>query len=86
MLCVCFPRNCGAVSRTFCLSQQIPIIDDGEWSDRDEAEGEEDELEEDEEEEEESQANKKNKAEEPGNEGETQVAKPDSSPPPSIKQ
>ena len=25
--------------------QQIPIIDDGEWSDRDEAEGDEDELE-----------------------------------------
>lgn len=27
--------------------QQIPIIDDGEWSDRDEAEGDEDELEDD---------------------------------------
>ncbi|KAA0186874.1 hypothetical protein HAZT_HAZT006776 [Hyalella azteca] len=30
--------------------EQIPIIDDGEWSDRDEAEGDEDELEEDEDE------------------------------------
>ncbi|KAG0699699.1 Sentrin-specific protease 7 [Chionoecetes opilio] len=64
---------------------EIPIIDDGEWSDRDEAEGEEDELEEDDEEEEESQASKKSKVA-PGIEGETEVAKPDSSPPPSIRQ
>ena len=78
-------HNC-PVSKLFWLLQQIPIIDDGEWSDRDEAEGEEDELEEDEEEEEESHVNKKIKGEEPCDKGETQVAKADSSPPPSIKQ
>lgn len=64
---------------------EIPIIDDGEWSDRDEAEGDEDELEEDEEEEEE-QSTKKNKEEESNTEEENQSEKPDSTPPPSIKQ
>ncbi|KAF2356454.1 Ulp1 protease family C-terminal catalytic domain [Trinorchestia longiramus] len=33
--------------KTKIRHEQIPIIDDGEWSDRDEAEGDEDELEED---------------------------------------
>ncbi|XP_042230537.1 putative mediator of RNA polymerase II transcription subunit 26 [Homarus americanus] len=53
---------------------RIPVIDDGEWSDRDEAEGDEDELEEDEEEDEETPPNKKSKVEEPGP-GETQTIK-----------
>lgn len=66
------------------LVQQIPIIDDGEWSDRDEAEGEEDELEE-EEEEEDVPATKKNKLE-AGKAEEAQGPKEAATPPPAIKQ
>lgn len=66
-----------------CLQWQIPIIDDGEWSDRDEAEGDEDELEEDEEEEDETPPNKKNKSEE-GSKGEDGVTEKEK--PPAIKQ
>ncbi|XP_063614096.1 uncharacterized protein LOC134787271 isoform X4 [Penaeus indicus] len=64
--------------------EQIPIIDDGEWSDRDEAEGEEDELEEDEEEED-LPASKKNKLE-AGKAEEAQGPKEAATPPPAIKQ
>nr|XP_027226873.1 uncharacterized protein LOC113818870 isoform X4 [Penaeus vannamei] len=64
--------------------EQIPIIDDGEWSDRDEAEGEEDELEE-EEEEEDVPATKKNKLE-AGKAEEAQGPKEAATPPPAIKQ
>ncbi|ROT66374.1 hypothetical protein C7M84_015603 [Penaeus vannamei] len=63
---------------------EIPIIDDGEWSDRDEAEGEEDELEE-EEEEEDVPATKKNKLE-AGKAEEAQGPKEAATPPPAIKQ
>ncbi|KAK8741248.1 hypothetical protein OTU49_002576, partial [Cherax quadricarinatus] len=64
---------------------EIPVIDDGEWSDRDEAEGDEDELEEDEEEDEETPPNKKSKVDEQ-NSGECQSTKLETAQPVSIKQ
>ncbi|XP_066937467.1 sentrin-specific protease 6-like isoform X5 [Macrobrachium rosenbergii] len=64
--------------------EQIPIIDDGEWSDRDEAEGEEDELEEDDEEED-PPPNKKSKVEgEPPEESDQTIT--ESNTPQSIRQ